>query len=202
MRSPALGIAPNDRALADDVAVLVHRIACGDEPAVAMLWRAYFPALLRVLGMWFGKAPRPVVSEEDLAVNVMDTFCRRVQQGSLLHITTRGELWCILYVAAKREFLRHRRRTLRLKNGGGRSALSPDLDNLAARPSAAALSLEAAEEAERLVELLALPELKSIARLLLAGQTTYKIANLLGLPRRTVSRRIAMIRRHWQKRLG
>jgi DNA-directed RNA polymerase specialized sigma24 family protein len=106
------------------------------------------------------------------------------------------------FVAAKREFLRHRRRTRRLKNGGGRSALSPDLDTLTGRPTAVALSLEAVEEAERLVELLALPELKSIAKLLLSGQTTCEIANILGLPRRTASRRIAMIRRHWQKRLG
>src|SRR5271157_1353192 len=188
----------------------------GDLAAAQPLWERYFGRLV-VLAR--GKLerqrhPRAEADEEDAALSAFNSFCVGVAQGRFPQLADREDLWRILMTITVRKAYAQVQRQKRLKRGGGRvveeAALrSPKGDSPFDAASAAGLAMIAgeeptpefaamvAEEYRRLLDALEDDGLRQVAISRMEGYTCDEIAAQLGCARRTVARRLDLIRKTW-----
>jgi DNA-directed RNA polymerase specialized sigma24 family protein len=161
-----------------------------------------------------GQAPHPARArggrdEEDAALSAFDRFCRAAVEGRFPRLDDRDDLWRLLVAITEREAADQMRRARRLKRGGGRVRGEADL-NVSGRDEAVAgldriagpqptpdFAAEFAEEYRRLFEALRDEELRRMAVWEPEGHTVDEIAAQLGCARRTVARRLELIRTLW-----
>ena len=148
------------------------------------------------------------------ALSAFDSFLRGAQNGRFPRLNDRNDLWQLLLVITERkaiDLVQHERRA---KRGGGRvldEGAVPFADSSAAdRPLARvedpqpspAFAAQVAEECQRLLGLLADPQLRAVALSKMEGYTIQEIADRLGCLPRTVDRRLALIRKTWEKEIA
>jgi DNA-directed RNA polymerase specialized sigma24 family protein len=175
----------------------------GDRDAATPLWDRYFK---RVRGMIQSRLERwgrvgADADEEDAALSVFADLCAGVERGDFPELGDRDDLWRLLVVIASRKAADLRKRQGRLKRGGGR-LLSPSgsddpLDHQAATEAPADLAALLAEEFEARLDALGDDTLRQVALLRLDGYQNDEIAARLGCARRTVIRKIGLIRTAW-----
>ena len=133
-----------------------------------------------------------------------------ITRGQFPHLADRDDLWRLLATITTRKVIGTLRHQARRKRGGGRvvgeSALNgrerPGAEGMAqflSREPTAEAATEFAEAYDRLFERLADPTLKFIALRKLEGRTTDEVATELGTTRRTVDRKLRLIRTLWQE---
>jgi DNA-directed RNA polymerase specialized sigma24 family protein len=183
----------------------------GDFTAAQPLWEKYFQRLVRLAHRKLQQAHHAGTdaAAEDAALSAFDSFCRAAAEGHFPQLSDRNDLWRLLVALTIRKATDQIRRERRQKRGGGRvlgaADLSPDhLDDGAAifdqvvgpepTPEFAAM---VAEEYRRLLGVLGEEDLRQIAVWKLEGFTVGEIAGRLGCARRTVARRLEVIRRLW-----
>ena len=66
--------------------------AGGDGQIQQQLWDVYFQSLVRMARQKLGAAPRLVADEEDVALDALNTFFRRVKQGEFPDLKDRRQL--------------------------------------------------------------------------------------------------------------
>jgi DNA-directed RNA polymerase specialized sigma24 family protein len=183
----------------------------GDLEAAQPLWDRYFARLVRLAQVRLRTKPWPkaVEDEEDAALRAFDSFCRAATQGRFPRLDDRDDLWRLLVVITERKVIDQMRRARRLKRGGGRVRAEVDLAAVGSDDEPAGLNgiagpeptpefaAEFAEECRRLFEALRDKELRRIAVWKLEGHTVDEIAAQLGCARRTVVRRLTLIRTLW-----
>jgi DNA-directed RNA polymerase specialized sigma24 family protein len=172
-------------------------LQAGDRDAVAPLWERYFTRLVALARARLGDSPRQVADEEDVALAAFASFCRAAEQGSLTDLRDRDGLWRLLVSLTARKAIDQQRREGRLKRGGG--VVPVTLDDVIGEEPTPQFAAEVADEYRRLLELLADPELVTIARLKMEGHTSEEIAGRLGYVLRTVERKLQLIRTLWSE---
>jgi DNA-directed RNA polymerase specialized sigma24 family protein len=189
----------------------IAQLKAGERQASQPLWQRYFEQLVtrarhRLRGM-----PRRAADEEDVALSVLDSFCRAAEQGRFPDLADRDDLWQILLMLTDRKAIDLARREGRGKRGSGKvlneaacMASSADEGPLARiqdpEPSPAFAALFA-EECQRLLGLLRDAELQRVALLKMEGYTIEEIAAQMRRVPRTVKRWLQLIRQIWQKEL-
>ncbi len=190
----------------------------GDDAAVQPLWERYFTRLVRLARAKLRMTRRrsgAAGDEEDAALSAFNSFCAGVARGRFPRLADRDDLWRLLVVITARKAGAQLQREGRQKRGGGRVIGASELpaagqggepgDVLATirgpgpTPEFAAA---AAEECRRLLELLGDDELRKVALDRMDGYTNDEIAVRLGCARRTVARRIELIRKTWEAEGG
>lgn len=188
----------------------------GDRDAVQPLWERYFSRLVilaraKLVGR---RHPRAEADEEDAALSAFNSFCAGVAEGKFPQLADREDLWRILMTITVRKAYAQMQREKRLKRGGGKvveeAALrAPRSDGLPDSSSAAGLEMIAgteptpefaaivAEEYRRLLDGLEDEGLRQVAIRRMEGYTCDEIAVELGCARRTVARRLDLIRKTW-----
>lgn len=158
-----------------------------------------------------GHLPRRMIDEEDVALCAFNSLYNGAVKGRFPNVTDEESLWGLLvFITAQKAadcFQHHGRK----KRGAGRvrgnSALvgqnSTDPAGsfdafLAAKPGPATLNVWA-EEYERLLDSLGDPVLRQIAQMSVQRYTVDEIAHKLGLARRTIHRKLKLIRNSLQK---
>jgi DNA-directed RNA polymerase specialized sigma24 family protein len=183
----------------------------GDLDAAQPLWDRYFNHLVRLAHARLRTQPWPRAAEdeEDAALSAFDSFCRAITQGRFPRLDDRNDLWRLLVALTERKATDQMRRARRLKRGGGRvrtaggldARKSDDepagLDDIAGPERTPEFSAEFADEYRRLFGVLRDDDLRRIAIWKLEGYTTDEIAAELGCARRTVARRLELIRTLW-----
>jgi RNA polymerase sigma factor (sigma-70 family) len=199
----------------DDSGSVTHWLGAlrgGDLNAAQPLWQRYFARLVRLAQARLRTKPGPrvVEDEEDAVLSAFDSFCRAATQGRFPQLDDRDDLWRLLVALTERKVADQVRRARRLKRGGGRVRTGGDLaasgsDDLPAELAGIAgpepspeFAAEFAEEYRRLFEILRDEDLRRIAVWKLEGHTVDEIATQLGCARRTVSRRLELIRTLWR----
>lgn len=181
----------------------------GDDAAVQPLWERYYARLVRLARAKLRMARRSVAAgdEEDAALSAFNSFCAGVARGRFPRLADRDDLWRLLVVITARKAGAQLQREGRRKRGGGRVLVASELaaagrgDALAAvtgtepTPEFAAA---AAEEFRRLLDILGDDELRKVALDRMEGYTNDEIAVRLGCARRTVARRVDLIRKTWE----
>jgi DNA-directed RNA polymerase specialized sigma24 family protein len=182
----------------------------GEDRDIQRLWDRYFEKLVRLAGSRLPVHARRAYDEEDVALSAFQSFCEGIGQGQFPHLGDRDDLWRVLATITTRKVIGSLRHQTRQKRGGGQvlgeSALTDGKtageDGLARflgrepTPDAAA---EFADACDHLFQRLEDPVLKSIALRKLEGWTTEEIAGELSTTRRTVDRKLKLIRALWEE---
>ncbi len=186
----------------------------GDADAAQKLWERYFSLLTRLVDRKLPKHVRRAFNEEDIALSAFASFCEGVAEDRFPRLEDRNDLWNLLVVIASRKTNAYLKHHNRLKRGSGRvlgeSAFSGSasgvrpvtLDEIIGADPTPEFAAEFAEEAQRLLHALDDDRLRAIALHKLQGCTVKEIAEEMGSTRRTVERRLQIIRRIWGVGVG
>jgi DNA-directed RNA polymerase specialized sigma24 family protein len=183
----------------------LHQLRAGDAAATQGLWGRYYQALVELARHKLRGQPRGPADEEDAALSAFDSFCRHAQAGRFPLLQDRDDLWRLLVVITARKVIRLIERERAQKRGGGRVRAEADLpganDEALARivghEPTPAFAAQVAEECQRLLDLLADPQLRAIAVWKMEGHTNDEIAAWLDCSPFTVSRKLGRIRGAW-----
>jgi RNA polymerase sigma factor (sigma-70 family) len=186
---------------AGDVTVWLGRLKEGDRAAAQPLWERYFRRLVGLARERLCGLPRAAADEEDVALSAFDSFCRAAEAGRFPRLDDRDDLWRLLVLIAARKACDLAEREGRDRRDWRRARPLDDAE--AAGPASAEpgpeLAAQAAEELGRLLALLPDEQMRAIALRKLEGHTNAEIAGLLGCSLATVERRLALIRRFWDR---
>jgi len=196
-----------------DLAAMISGAQSGDEQAIADLWEYCFPRLLRHAR---GKLPahlRRVLDEEDVALSAFKSFCLRAADGTLGPIRGRDELWKLLYTITSRKAHGYVRHQTREKRGGGfvrgestfssstdsksDSGAEDGLEQIAGDPDTPQSPAEFQSRCQNLLDQLDDPLLQATAMLRLEGYRVDEIAERMDCAKRSVERRLNLIRTIW-----
>lgn len=192
------------------VTLWIEQLKDGDAQAVEKLWGRYFAQLVELARSKLGGTPRAAADEEDVALSAFKSFCFGARRGQFPRLTDRDSLWSLLVgITAHKcvDQIRHENRKKRSVTGH-----SPDgsLTRRGADPISRIISEEPTPEfaaimAEQFELLLARldgaddPDLMQIALAKMVGDSTTEIAARFGCVRRTVERKLLLIRRLWER---
>ena len=187
-------------------------LKAGDSGAARELWDRYFDDLVRIAREKL-RATRRVGAdedEEDAALSAFWSFCEGAARGNFPLLADRDDLWRLLVVITARKAWAQAERRGRQKRGGlvrietgraspGDSSLdgAAAIDRVAGPEPSPEFTVMVAEEYERLLGALVDEPLRQVALWKMDGYTIEEIADRLGCARRTVSRRLELIRKTW-----
>jgi DNA-directed RNA polymerase specialized sigma24 family protein len=191
-------------------------LKAGDRAAVQPLWERYFARLVCLARTKLRGAARrgADADEEDAALSAFDSFCAGIERGRFPQLADRHDLWRLLVVITARKAGAQVQRRRRVKRGGDRvfgeadldifeSADGPGgLDRLVGPEPTPEFAAMVAEEYRRLLEILDDDTLREVALARLEGYSSDEIAGRLGCARRTVARRLDLIRTIWLEELS
>jgi DNA-directed RNA polymerase specialized sigma24 family protein len=189
----------------------------GDQAAAQPLWERYFAKLV-VVARTKLKKMRPAGAgedEEDAALSAFNSFCTGAARGKFPQLADRDDLWRLLVVITARKAIAQANRNARQKRGGGRvvseavlfghEGASSDgplagLEQVAAEGPTPEFAAMMAEQCRILLEALDDDSLRQVALCRMEGYNNDEIAAQLGCARRTVARRLELIRKTWLAR--
>jgi DNA-directed RNA polymerase specialized sigma24 family protein len=192
----------------DSVSRWLDGLKVRDDLAIQRLWDHYFDRVVQLAGRKLPGYARRGFDEEDVALSAFHSLCERVGRGQYPELVDRDDLWRLLAVITARKAVSHIRNQTRQKRGGGRVLGESAVQNgtvgdedgltrfLSEEPTPQ-FAAEVAETYDRLLEILGDDGLRAIAVLKMAGHTVDEIAQQLGTTKRTVERRLGMIRMIW-----
>jgi DNA-directed RNA polymerase specialized sigma24 family protein len=186
-------------------------LQAGDNAAARPLWERYFAQLVRLASARIRATSggAAVADGEDAALSAFDSFCTGVARGRFPQLSDRDDLWRLLVVITARKVGAQRQRQRRQKRGGDRVLVEADLKACWADEGDRGLDLiigpeptpefaaMVAEEYRRLLDGLGDDSLRQVALWRMEGYTNDEIADRLGCARRTVARRLDLIRKTW-----
>ncbi len=185
----------------------IDDLKAGDKAAAQPLWDRYFDRLVRLARARLSAERRrsAEADEEDAALSAFESFCAGAARGQFPQLADRDELWRLLVLITARKVQAQSRREGRRKRGGGMVRREADLlaghDRAVAEVPAAdptpEIAAMVAEECGRLLEALGDDSLRAVALARMEGYTNDEIATQLGCARRTVARRLDLIRKTW-----
>lgn len=180
----------------------------GDSDAASQLFEHCFPRLLRHARSKLPAHLLRVLDEEDVALSAFESFCRGAQRGTLGDIENRDELWRLLTCITARKGLSHVRHEMRQKRGGGKvrgesiftkvDGTRLGMEQVAGRDLSPETLAEFDDQCRHMLEALGDETLQTIALLRLEGYSVDEIASRLGCAKRSVERRLSLIRKTWQ----
>lgn len=175
----------------------------GDDSAADLLW-GFLKSRLLCLASRRTAGASPAYDEEDVAITAFTTLCDGLQVGRYDAIADRESLWSLLAVITINRARKLARNENRLRRGGG---VTHELDGEAALSRSISpdpspeFSTAAKEECRRMLDLLPKKELRLVAILKVDGHTNEEIAGLLNCTRRSIQRRLLLIRDIWTNEL-
>ena len=191
----------------------IEQLREGDSDAAERLWQRYFQQLVQLARRRLGDAGRAVADEEDVALSAFKSFCLGAREGRFPKLTDRDSLWSLLVAITAHkstDLIRHQNRRKR----GGQGVTAPDLDGsrrdldierlskiIHAQPTSE-FAAQISEQFDLLLSKLDRaedPDLIKIALEKIQGESTADIAQQLGCVRRTVERKILLIRKVWDE---
>ena len=196
----------------DSVTRWLRQMSEGDQDAARRLWNRYSSALMRLTKGHYRGAVTAAADEEDLVQSVFHALWRGATAGRLDTVKDRSELWWLLLAITRRKAVNRRDYNAREKRGGGHMPLNqsdsvpngstgtPPLDVADDQPPPDLL-LMLEEEQQQLLACLRDDVLRSIAVWKLEGYSHDEIAQKMKVTRRTVIRKINLIRETWSQEL-
>jgi DNA-directed RNA polymerase specialized sigma24 family protein len=195
-----------------EVTAWIQSLETGDEEATSQLWSYCFPRLLRYTGKKLPEHLRRALDEEDVALSAFKSFCLAASKGSFPQLSGRDDLWKLLLHIARKKANSYIRHELREKRGGGKvrgesifnSADDPNdqqgIDNVEGEAVSPDLLAQFTDDCRNLLDMLGDDILKTIALLRMEGHSVDEIAERVGCAKRSVERRLNLIRRTWMEK--
>jgi DNA-directed RNA polymerase specialized sigma24 family protein len=199
---------PPDGLAHGSVTVWIDALKLGDDAAASAIWKRYFDELVRLAHRRLRTTSRAASDEEDVALSAFHSLCEGVRAGRFERLGGRDDLWRLLVTITLRKAFGQLRHQRSQKRGSGRvraeaDLVSEDQGNILATspgpgdpPDVIALM---AEEYRLLMARLGDDTLAQVALMRMEGYTGDQIAERLGCNRRTVSRKLDLIRQRWME---
>lgn len=193
----------------EDVTVWYQALQNGDEDAATQLFQHCFPRLLRYARSRLPAHLCRALDEEDVALSAFKSLCRGAQKGALDSVNNRDELWKLLTCITARKGMAHLRHETRQKRGGGKTRgesifikageepARAGIDQVPGNIADPAVLAEFEDGCQSLLNLLNDETLQAIALLRMEGYSVDEISERIGCAKRTVERRLNLIRKTW-----
>jgi RNA polymerase sigma factor (sigma-70 family) len=197
----------------DPVTIWLNGLRNAESDAAANLWQHFFRQLVEVARRKLRPDSRRVYDEDDAAQSAFHSLCRGVSDGRFDDLNDRDGLWRLLLVITARKIgerhkfdQREKRDIRRLVTESAFGVAAVDgkpagMEQLESCEPSPEFVVEFSETCDRLHSELGDSSLEDVARLKLQGFTDGEVATELGCSRRTVQRRLEIIRRQWQRLL-
>jgi DNA-directed RNA polymerase specialized sigma24 family protein len=193
----------------DPVTLWIDQLRQGDDLAVRSLWEHFFRRLHELAKHKLRLKTRTAYDEEDAAQSAFHSVCAGIIAGRFPELHDRDSLWrLMLAITAQKVSNRHRydqqqRRDVRRNlSGSVLTNASEDFGagdiHISSREPTPEFAVEFVDVCERLLQGLEDATLKEIATLKLEGYIDIEVADRLKCSRRTIQRRITIIRRRWE----
>lgn len=176
----------------------------GEAYAPDALWERYFRRLVGLARTRLGGAAFGLADEEDIALSAFDNFCRGVELGRFRRLDNREDLWqvlCLITVRKAANLVEHERAQKR--NGTAhqsrRQITEAEMEAIVDGKPTPHLAVMVAEQCKTLLDRLPDQAMQKIALLRMEGFTDDEISAHLGCARRTVQRRIRLIKELWEQ---
>jgi DNA-directed RNA polymerase specialized sigma24 family protein len=178
----------------------------GDRHATTPLFDRYYRRIVALARARLGEAGGAIADEEDAAVSVFVDLFDGAPLGKFPLLDDRDDLWSLLAAITARKAHDLKRSQSRLKRGGNRLVRACDLDaggrdgmmeQVPGAEPIAEFTVMMAEECQRRIEAIENDVLRNVAMLRLDGFSNDEIAVRLGCTRRTVMRKVKLIRTAW-----
>jgi RNA polymerase sigma factor (sigma-70 family) len=184
----------------------IARLEQGDDRAVERLWQAYFERLVHLAHNRLQLRYQRTVDAEDVALSAFYNFCKGVEQKKYPELRDRHGLWRLLVCITINKVLRVVRDQNCLKRGGHFNELRGFDENsdslsvvndLVSREPSPEFAMEIADQYEALMKSLGSEELTALATWKLEGLSNAEIAERWNCSKRTVERKLELIRKIW-----
>jgi DNA-directed RNA polymerase specialized sigma24 family protein len=184
------------------ITVWLGDLKSGGDRAVQPLWERYFEQLVNHARKRLRGASD--AGAEDAALSAFDSFCRGVKRGRFPRLADRDDLWRILVVLTQRKVADQVRHERTRRRGGGQVIGETELDEggggldrLPGPEPTPEFAAMVAEEYRNRLAALGDETLQRVANWKLEGYTADEVAARLGCTRRSVQRKLALIRQEW-----
>ncbi len=189
---------------------LMDRVRAGDAAAAQSVWNLYHPAVIRLLRKRLPSHRRRDFDEDDVAASAFLSFFDGIAANRFPDLTEPNNLWSLLAVIAGRKALSYLRHHVREKRGGGQlrgesvfgtseHARRHGIEQVSDQEQSPESVTEFLDDVDHLLGLLGNDTLQKIALLKLDGSSIDEIAAEVGITRRAVERRLAVIRQTWRE---
>ena len=196
----------------DPVTLWIDELRHADEAAARKLWNHFFTRLYELGRKKLRPETRRVYDEEDAAQSAFQSVCAGIAAGRFPDLGGRGNLWHLLVVITATEggastAARSPAAPGRAPESGRFHLLAsqrgfarmPRMNVLVSREPTPEFAAEFVETCESLFQSLDDPALQQVVALRMEGYEDAEIADRLKCSRRTVQRRLEVIRRHWDR---
>ena len=194
----------------DPVTIWLHRLRDVDGDAADGLWNHYCSRLRALARSRLPAATRRVYDEDDAAVSAFFSLCRGLRDGKFSAVSDRDDLWRLLVVITARK-VSHRIRDDGRKKRGGRhpvvsifadSSQSGGVIEIEGREPTPEFAAEVVETCDMLFEQLPEDMMREIASKKMEGFSNAEIAEDLRIGKRTVERKLNLIRHIWDQSIS
>lgn len=197
------GAKMNAEVTPSDGSVWIQQIRGGQAQGIDEAWSRFFPRLMSFVTHRTRGIPESVVNAEDIAASVFESAWRASQEGRLVSVRDRDELWWWLLRIAQFKTTDHVRRAMKQSAGGDVLHVSDDeqvLTLLSREPDAAFCAI-LKEEFTRVLTLLGDEKMQKIAIMKIEGYSNREIELKLNIAPATVTRKLNIIRETWAKEM-
>lgn len=190
----------------DPVSLWIEQLRASDEVAARRVWEHFAARLYLMARRKLRPETRRVYDEEDAALSMFESVCSGMAAGRFPDLQNRDSLWRLMLVITSQKISnRHRfdqQKCRDIRRNLADSIFSSSEGSempLISREPTPEFTAELEDTFERLFSCLDEPNLREIATLRMEGYTDEEIAQKLNCSRRTVQRRITIVRRHWER---
>lgn len=193
----------------DPVSLWIDELRQADDSAAQLIWEHFATRLHEMARVHLHQRTKRVYDEEDVVQSMFRSVCRGLAEGRFPDLRDRNSLWRLMLVITSNKISnRHRydrqqrrdhRRTI-----GDTIFAKPTLDSqsplaagIVSREPTPEFAAEFEDTCEQLLSQLTDPDVRDIAILRMEGFNDSEIAERMNCSRRTVQRRLEIIRRQW-----
>lgn len=179
----------------------INELKKGDAAAADLLWQFLQSRLIALASRQVGFSVS--YDKEDVALDAFATLCDGIREGRY-EIANRNALWSLLGVITINGARKRSRNEKRLRRGGSFTRTKSNdktLDSITTNELSPEDSYFALEECKRLLSILPNENLKRLAVLKVDGYTNEEVAEIMNCTRRSVQRRLKLIREIWTNEL-
>ncbi len=203
---------PSTSEISDEpVTLWMRQLEAGQPEAAQPLWEHFCKKLMALAEKRLSPKLRRTYDQEDAAVSAFHSLCRVITDRRPSDLSDRVNLWRLLVTITERKITNRARDEQREKRDIRQtvsesclinvSGIGTGFDNIPGREPSPEFAAEFADLCESLLDSLDDDVLRQVAQLTLQNYDTNEVAQKLGVTRRTVERKLLIIRGRWQQRI-